>query len=70
MGTMDRYLPSQYSECQDCEDMCWHLTCLSNNWSFQARCKEFVIDILKPYKQRQVQEMGLKKGLKLIWPLG
>jgi hypothetical protein len=68
-GTIDRCLPPQNIGRQECEDEGWHLTSTNNHWSNLQTCKEFVIHILEPHKQKQANEMGLDKDEKLIWLL-
>jgi hypothetical protein len=53
----------------ECEDEGWHLTYSNNHWSNLQTCKDFVIHILEPYRQKQAKEMGLEKDAKLIWLL-
>jgi hypothetical protein len=68
-GTTDRCLPPRNIGRQECEDESWHLTYSNNHWSNLQTCKDFVIHILEPYRQKQAKEMGLEKDAKLIWLL-
>ena len=68
-GTTDRSLPPRNEGRQMCEDVGWHLTYSNNHWSNLTTCKQFVEQILQPYRRKQVQEMGLDEETKLIWLL-
>ena len=68
-GTTNRSLPPRNEGRQMCEDVGWHLTYSSNHWSNLTTCKQFVEQILQPYRRKQVQEMGLDEETKLIWLL-
>lgn len=68
-GTTDRSFPPRNEGRQMCEDAGWHLTYSNNHWSNLTTCKQFVEQILQPYRRKQVQKMGLDEETKLIWLL-
>jgi hypothetical protein len=66
IGTTNRYLSPRNKGRQMCEDVGWRLTYSNNHWSNLTTCKQFVEQILQPYRRKQVQEMGLDEETKLI----
>jgi hypothetical protein len=66
-GTTSRTLPPSNSGRRECEAAGWHLTFSSNHWSTLTTCQQFVVNILQPYRQQQIERLGLSQDSKLIW---
>jgi hypothetical protein len=58
-GTTSRTLPPSNSGRRECEAAGWHLTFSSNHWSTLTTCQQFVVNILQPYRQQQIERLGL-----------
>jgi hypothetical protein len=66
-GTTSRtLLPSNMGR-RECEAARWHLTFSSNHWSTLSTCQQFVVNILQPYREQQIEKLGLSQDSKLIW---
>jgi hypothetical protein len=65
----DRCLPPRNEGRQRVENEGRHLTYSSYHWNNIDTCKAFVEKILQPYREKQVEEMGLEKDSILIWLL-
>jgi hypothetical protein len=59
IGTTNRTLPPLNSGRRECEAEGWHLTFSSNHWSTLTTCQQFVVNILQPYRQQQIERLGL-----------